>query len=59
MPLFQKAQNNLETKNLFHSRPFIKKSATLNREELEYTAKHLLIYGTLTFTAVGVYAYLA
>lgn len=64
MPLLQKNKDNYgvypnseETKTRI--RPFTKKPATLDREELEYTAKNLLLYGTLAFTALGVYAYLA
>jgi hypothetical protein len=60
MPLLQKKQNNLENiENPTRLRPFTKKPATLDREELEYTAKTIFTYATIGFTAIGIYAALS
>jgi len=38
---------------------FVRKPATLNREELEYTAQKIFTYATIGLTAIGIYASLA
>jgi hypothetical protein len=38
---------------------FVRKPATLNREELEYTAQRIFTYATIGLTAIGIYAALA
>jgi len=38
---------------------FIRQPATLNREELEYTAQKIFTYATIGLTAVGIYAAVA
>jgi hypothetical protein len=54
MPLIQNQKvNNLEPTRL---RPFTKKPATLDREELEYTAKTIFAYATIGLAAITVYA---
>jgi len=52
----------IDKKKPFSNSPeerFIRKPATLNREELEYTAQKIFTYATIGLTAVGIYAAVA
>ena len=62
MPLLSKNKNNserFESPEPTRIRPFTKKPATLDREELEYTAKTIFTYATIGLTAIGIYFALA
>jgi hypothetical protein len=55
MPLIEKK------KPLTHSPEdrFVRQPATLNREELEYSAQKIFTYATIGFAAIGIYAALS
>ena len=61
MPNFVKNNSPVEQKenNPTRFRPFTKKPATLDREELEYTAQKIFTYATIGFAAIGIYAALS
>jgi hypothetical protein len=54
MPLIEKRKPHSNSEERF-----LRKPATLNREELEYTAQRIFTYATIGFAAVGIYAALA
>ena len=55
MPLIEKKRTNASSPE----DRFVRKPATINREELEYTAQKIFTYATIGFTAIGIYAALA
>jgi hypothetical protein len=60
MPNFPKNSFSKEPEqNPTRLRPFTKKPATLDREELEYTAQKIFTYATIGFAAIGIYAALS
>jgi len=54
MPLIDQKKPHLNSEARF-----VRKPATLNREELEYTAQKIFTYATIGFTAIGIYAAVA